>query len=68
MSVTRADGTVATFTIDSVARYPKAEFPTALVYGHTSRAEIRLITCGGAFDRTIQHYTDNVIAFGHLNP
>lgn len=67
--VTRQDGTVATFTIDKVARYPKAQFPTQLVYGSaTSRAEIRLITCGGAYDRTTGHYVDNVIAFGHLDP
>jgi len=67
VTVTRADGTVATFTIDSVASYAKADFPTALVYGNTTnRAELRLITCGGAFDRTIGHYVDNIVAFGHL--
>jgi sortase (surface protein transpeptidase) len=67
--VTRADGTVATFVIDKVGRYAKADFPTALVYGNTtSRAEIRLITCGGAFDRVTGHYVDNIVAFGHLLP
>jgi hypothetical protein len=67
--VTRQDGSVATFTIDSVARYAKAHFPTALVYGSgTGRSEIRLITCGGAYDRTTGHYVDNVVAFGHLTP
>lgn len=67
VTVTREDGSVARFTIDSVARYAKAEFPTSLVYGNTSnRAEIRLITCGGAFDRATGHYVDNIIAFGHL--
>lgn len=69
VQVTRQDGSVATFTVDTVARYAKADFPTDLVYGSsTGRAEIRLITCGGAFDRTSGHYVDNVIAFGHLNP
>ena len=67
VDVTRADGTVATFTIDSVASYAKADFPTSLVYGNTTdRAEIRLITCGGAFDRSTGHYVDNIVAFGHL--
>ena len=28
----------------------KARFPTRAVYGPTSDAELRLITCGGAFD------------------
>ncbi|MGV8965550.1 MAG: class F sortase [Cellulomonas sp.] len=65
--VTREDGSVAKFTIDAVESYPKAEFPTSRVYGNTTnRAELRLITCGGAFDRSIGHYVDNVIAFGHL--
>lgn len=65
--VTREDGSVATFVIDKVDRYAKAEFPTALVYGNTTnRAEIRLITCGGAFDRATGHYVDNIVAFGHL--
>jgi len=67
VAVTRADGTRATFTIDSVERFAKAEFPTSRVYGNsTSRAEIRLITCGGAFDRSTGHYVDNIVAFGHL--
>lgn len=67
--VTRADGTVATFTVDTVARYAKAQFPTSLVYGSaTGRAEIRLITCGGAYDRSTGHYLDNVIVSGHLDP
>ncbi|WP_407341881.1 class F sortase [Pengzhenrongella phosphoraccumulans] len=67
VTITREDGTAARFTIDSVARYAKADFPTSLVYGNTTnRAELRLITCGGAFNRATGHYVDNVIAFGHL--
>jgi len=65
--VTRADGTVATFVIDAVERYAKADFPTARVYGNTTdRAELRLITCGGAFDAASGHYVDNIVAFAHL--
>ena len=66
VTVTRKDGSVATFAIDRVARYAKADFPTTLVYGPTTRAEIRLVTCGGAFDATTGHYVDNIVAFGHL--
>lgn len=65
--IDRADGTTATFVIDRVARYPKAKFPTSTVYGDTvRRAELRLITCGGAFDRTSGHYVDNIVAYAHL--
>jgi hypothetical protein len=67
VDVTRADGTVATFVVDAVERYAKADFPTSRVYGNTTdRAELRLITCGGAFDRTTGHYVDNIVAYAHL--
>ncbi len=67
VDVTRADRSTARFVIDRVARYSKAQFPTAAVYGNTTdRAELRLITCGGAFDQTTGHYVDNIVAFGHL--
>ncbi len=64
--VKRADGTTATFVIDRVDRFPKDNFPRTLVYGDTDRSELRLITCGGAFNNTTRHYDDNVVAFGHL--
>lgn len=66
IKVSRKDGSVATFSIDMVARYAKDDFPTSLVYGATQRAEIRLVTCGGAFDEATGSYVDNIVAFGHL--
>jgi len=67
VDVTRKDGSTARFVIDRVARYSKKDFPTAAVYGDTKgRAELRLITCGGAFDRASGHYVDNIVAFAHL--
>ena len=65
--VEREDGSTATFVVDRVERYPKAEFPTSEVYGDTrGRAELRLITCGGDIDRRTGHYVDNVVAYAHL--
>jgi DNA-directed RNA polymerase specialized sigma24 family protein/sortase (surface protein transpeptidase) len=66
VQVERADGTTATFVIDRVERFPKENFPTSQVYGDTARPELRLITCGGAFNNTTRHYDDNVVAFAHL--
>ena len=67
IGVGREDGSTATFVVDKVASYSKARFPTAEVYGNTtSRAELRLITCGGSFDDHTGHYVDNVVAFAHL--
>lgn len=67
VDVTRADGTVAVFTVSGVRQYPKDGFPTATVYGNTTFAALRLITCGGAFDSGSGHYEDNVVVFASLS-
>ena len=59
--VTRSDGTVAVFAVNAVRRFPKAQFPTRLVYGNTTEAALRLITCGGSFDSARGSYRDNII-------
>jgi sortase (surface protein transpeptidase) len=67
IAVGRDDGTTARFVVDRVQEYPKDEFPTAEVYGNsTSRAELRLITCGGDFNHRTGHYVDNIVVFAHL--
>ncbi len=64
--VTRADGSVAVFAVDAVRRYTKRAFPTEVVYGDTDRAALRLITCGGPFDRGTGHYLDNIVVLASL--
>lgn len=64
VDVTRKDGKVAVFTVDSVEHVPKAHFPSQRVYGPVGFAGLRLITCGGDF--VGHHYTGNTIVFGHL--
>jgi len=64
--VTRADGTVAVFAVDSVRRYRKSRFPTGLVYGNTDHAALRLITCGGPIEAESGHYRDNVVVLASL--
>jgi sortase (surface protein transpeptidase) len=66
VSVARADGSVAVFAVDGVRRYHKAAFPTRLVYGNTDRPVLRLITCGGRFDRASGHYVDNIVVLATL--
>jgi hypothetical protein len=63
VQVDRADGTVARFTVTRVERHPKDAFPTAAVYRPTPDAQLRLVTCGGAFDRAAGSYEDNVVVF-----
>jgi LPXTG-site transpeptidase (sortase) family protein len=64
VDVTRKDGKVAAFAVDSVEHVPKAHFPTRRVYGEVPFAGLRLITCGGDFNG--HSYTDNTIVYGHL--
>ncbi len=64
--VDRADGTTARFTVTRVERHPKDAFPTDAVYGPTPDAQLRLVTCGGEFDRSARSYRDNVVVFARL--
>nr|WP_255411228.1 class F sortase [Blastococcus sp. TF02-9] len=64
--VDRADGSTVTFAVDRVVQVGKDDFPTGEVYGPTPGAELRLITCGGTFDRATGSYTDNVVVFARL--
>jgi sortase family protein len=64
--VGRTDGTTARFVVTRVARYGKDAFPTAEVYGPTPDAELRLITCGGTFDRRQRSYLDDVVVYARL--
>lgn len=57
------DGTTVGFRVTGVERYAKDGFPTAAVYGPVPGAALRLITCGGAFDRSVGSYRDNVVVF-----
>jgi LPXTG-site transpeptidase (sortase) family protein len=61
--VSRADGTLVKFQVTSVHTYPKDHFPTQAVYGATPDAELRLITCGGAFDAATSHYLSNIVVY-----
>lgn len=55
------DGSTATYAISAVDKYSKDDFPTFAVYGATPRDIVRLVTCGGEFDRAAGSYLDNVV-------
>ena len=61
--VKRADGTSAEFRVTEIKQYLKDKFPTQTVYGATPDAELRLITCGGAFDSATGHYLSNIVVY-----
>ncbi|MFJ5773567.1 class F sortase [Streptomyces sp. NPDC093094] len=66
--VTRDDGTVAEFTVDDIDVVARDRFDARQAYGprQAGRAELRLITCGGTFDRASRSYTANVIVSAYL--
>lgn len=66
IEVTRLDGTVAIFTVGGVEQANKQTFPTNRVYGQADNAELRLITCGGTYNRSTGHYVDNVIVYATM--
>lgn len=66
VDVDRTDGTTARFRIVRVDEVSKDHFPTQAVYGDTDTPQLRLITCGGSFDRAEGSYLDNIIAYANL--
>jgi cell division septation protein DedD len=66
VQVAREDGTVATFAVENIVEYPKDDFPGELVYDDPGYPALRLITCGGRFDRDSQEYNENVVVDARL--
>ncbi|MCX2971091.1 MULTISPECIES: class F sortase [Streptomyces] len=69
VAVTRADGSLAAFTVEDVEVVERDSFDADRVYGqrHAGRAELRLITCGGSYDEEADSYTANVVVSAYLS-
>ena len=63
VDVTTVDGGVVSYAVTEVVDVPKAEFPTTRVFGAQPTDRLRLITCGGVFDRGSGHYDQNRVVF-----
>lgn len=61
VAVRTAAGTVS-YVVQAVRSYPKSALP-ADVFATAGQPRLVLITCGGAFDRSTRHYTDNVVVY-----
>lgn len=61
VQVVREGGSVMAFRVTGLSQVPKASFPTDLVYSPTLQPALRLVTCGGSYDRKTRNYRDNVI-------
>jgi sortase (surface protein transpeptidase) len=56
-------GAARSFLVERVERRPKEDLPVGRIWNRTDRPVLRLITCGGSFDRGTGHYRDNVIVY-----
>ena len=61
-----AGGAARSFLVERVERRPKHALPVERIWNHSRRPVLRLITCGGSFDRATGHYRDNVIVYANL--
>ncbi|MGC4893086.1 class F sortase [Micromonospora sp. DT31] len=66
ISVTRQDGSTATFRVDEVRSYPKTAFPAERVYGPAAAPALRVVTCGGVFDRAAGSYLNNIVVYARM--
>lgn len=67
--VARSDGTIAEFTVDDVQVIGRDDFDAERAYGvrQSGRAELRLVTCGGTFDKATRTYAANVVVSAYLS-
>ncbi len=66
IEISRRGASQLTFTVTRLWQVSKQSFPTRSVYGPAAGADLRLITCGGAFDTATGHYLANLIVFARL--
>ncbi|THA26230.1 class F sortase [Streptomyces sp. RKND-216] len=66
--VTGENGRVAQFTVESAEVVQGEGFEAERAYGQRERgrAELRLLTCGGTYDRQERAYTSNVVVSAYL--
>lgn len=66
VEVDRADGVRLRFAVEGRAQYRKATLPAEAVFGPVPWPALRLVTCGGSFDRARGSYRDNLVVYARL--
>lgn len=57
-----------TFAVTGTEQAAKTALPAGRIWNRTTAPVLRLITCGGAFDRAAGSYLDNVIVYADARP
>lgn len=63
IAVVDKTGTTHRFTVDRLEQVDKDELPYKKIWGATQASVLRLITCGGSYDRSAGEYRDNLIVY-----
>lgn len=66
IKIKRKDGSTAKFKVTGLKQFDQNNFPTEKVYGNLKYPGLRLITCGGAFDKRTESYTQNTVVYAFL--
>lgn len=51
------------FRVEHLEQTPKDELPVERIWDDPGKPVLRLLTCGGAFNRSTGHYLDNIIVY-----
>jgi hypothetical protein len=65
VTVTYADGATRAFVVDRVELVDKPAVALNGTFTRDGPPVLRLVTCGGAFDRASHHYRSNVVVTAH---
>jgi Sortase domain len=66
ITIEDSEGSKYVYEVVQMEHLRKTAFPTEKVYGPTDGSTLRLVTCGGKFNRATGHYVDNTIAYAVL--
>lgn len=66
VEIDRGDGYTAIFRVTTSKVVPKVKFPTTEVYGDTPTSQLRLVSCGGDFNKAARSYTGQVLVYAEL--
>jgi len=61
--IEREDGKKVKYIVDRLEQFDQNSFPTEEVYGNINHVGLRLITCGGTFNREVGRYSHNTVVF-----
>lgn len=59
-------GDSRTYVVEGSGQYPKEALPDEVFGFGDRRPELRVITCGGSFDRSVGHYRDNLVVYAAM--